>query len=573
MKYELINTPNNNYTPIQQILINRGIAPHNLERFLRTTDDDTHSPYLLKGITNAALILLNTIKEDKKAFLQVDSDCDGYTSSAILVNYLYKFFPNWVSNNLIIRVHEGKEHGVIVDTVGEDISLVIIPDAGSNQYEEHKILKDRGISVIVLDHHESEKRSEHAIVVNNQMCTYPNKALSGVGIVYKFLEVLDKVIGEEEADKYLDMVALGMIADMMDIRELETQHLIQKGLMNIRNTFFKSLVERQSYSMGDIITPIGVAFYIAPLINATIRMGTQQEKEIMFKSMLDHWAFEKVPSTKRGEKGAMETIVTQATRNAINVKNRQTKARDVGYATVESLIENNDLNRHKVLFVPVSNFDTSLTGLIANQLMSKYQKPIMLLNEGETAYRGSCRAYDKTELESFKDLLSSSGLVEFAEGHANAFGTEVSKQKMDNLIDYCNKSLANMTFEPKYKVDFIYNAQTMNAHDLTQIGSMKRLWGKNLEESHVVIDNIRVSKNNIFLMSPDKKPTLKILLTNGTSLIKFGSSEEEFNELSKNECTVISVLGTVNLNEWGGVITPQVFIKDYEIKEQLKYYF
>ena len=87
----------------------------------------------------------------------------------------------------------------------------------SNDYEKHKELKEKGIDIIVLDHHEAPKISEDAIIVNNQLCEYPNKSLCGVGIVYKFLQALDEELWQSKADNYLDLVAIGEIGDSMDI--------------------------------------------------------------------------------------------------------------------------------------------------------------------------------------------------------------------------------------------------------------------------------------------------------------------------------------------------------------------
>ena len=111
------------------------------------------------------------------------------------------------------------------------------------------------------------------------------------------------------ADYNLDLVALGMIADMMDLRYFETKHLINRGLEDIRNPFFSYMIEKNAYSLKGDITPIGVAFYVAPYVNATIRMGTPEEKELMFRSMIEHRAFESIDSTKRGCKGQQESVV------------------------------------------------------------------------------------------------------------------------------------------------------------------------------------------------------------------------------------------------------------------------
>lgn len=167
----------------------------------------------------------------------------------------------------------------------------------------HKKLKERGIDVLVIDHHEAEKVSENAVIINNQLCNYPTKSLSGVGMVYKFCQYFDFIMNTDYADYILDLVALGMIADMMDMRDFETRHLITRGLENIRNPFFHGMVEKNAYSLGGDLTPMGVAFYVAPYVNATIRMGSPEEKKIMFESMLDFKAYKEIPSTKRGCKG------------------------------------------------------------------------------------------------------------------------------------------------------------------------------------------------------------------------------------------------------------------------------
>ena len=158
------------------------------------------------------------IKNNDKIFIQVDSDCDGFTSSAILINYLNCLFPHFVQTNISYRLHEGKQHGVILDTVPEGTKLVIIPDAGSNQFEEHAALRDRGIDVLVIDHHEAEKYSDNALIVNNQMCEYPNKTLSGAGVVYKFCSNIDMLMNTHYAELFLDLVGLGIVADVMDLR-------------------------------------------------------------------------------------------------------------------------------------------------------------------------------------------------------------------------------------------------------------------------------------------------------------------------------------------------------------------
>lgn len=578
MKYKLIAKPNKNYSPMQQILVNRGIDVKDIEHYLKTSDADILNPDLLDNMIEGVKRLISAIKNQEKIFLIVDCDADGFTASAALVNYIYKVFPS-AMDLLSIQLHEGKEHGIeekwLEEIVANEYKLVICPDASSNDYEQHKFLKDNGIDVLVLDHHDAEEVSENAIIINNQLSDYPNKTLSGVGVVYKFCSKIDELMKIKEADTILDLVSLGMIADMMDMRNFETKHLIQKGLTRIENPFFKALVERQAYSIGETVTPIGVAFYIAPLINATIRVGTQNEKEVMFKAMLNHCAYDMIPSTKRGEKGKTEAVVVQAVRNATNVRNRQKKARDNGFEYVEQIIAANNLDKNKIIVVQVSeDLDKNLTGLIANQLMAKYQKPVLLVREtDEGLLQGSARGYDKSELKDLKSFLLESGFMEYAEGHAAAMGVGIYKDKVNALVDYSNTVLANYDFSACYDVDYEYMSNDFKAQDIIDIGSMKSLWGKGVDEAMVVIKGIKITSNNITLMSANKNPTIKITLQNGTSLIKFGASQAEFESLKSSGYTEIDVIGTCAINEWQGMITPQILIKDYEVVGKQDYYF
>ena len=578
MKYKLIAKPNKNYSPMQQILVNRGIDVKDIEHYLKTSDADILNPDLLDNMAEGVKRLVSAIKNQEKMFLIVDCDADGFTASAALVNYIYKVFPS-AMDLLSIQLHEGKEHGIeekwLEEIVANEYKLVICPDASSNDYNQHKFLKDNGIDVLVLDHHDAEEVSENAIIINNQLSDYPNKTLSGVGVVYKFCSKIDELMKIKEADTILDLVSLGMVADMMDMRNFETKHLIQKGLTRIENPFFKALVERQAYSIGETVTPIGVAFYIAPLINATIRVGTQNEKEVMFKAMLNHCAYDMIPSTKRGEKGKTEAVVVQAVRNATNVRNRQKKARDNGFEYVEQIIAANNLDKNKIIVVQVSeDLDKNLTGLIANQLMAKYQKPVLLVREtDEGLLQGSARGYDKSELKDLKSFLLESGFMEYAEGHAAAMGVGIYKDKVNALVDYSNTVLANYDFSACYDVDYEYMSNDFKAQDIIDIGSMKSLWGKGVDEAMVVIKGIKITSNNITLMSANKNPTIKITLQNGTSLIKFGASQSEFESLKSSGYTEIDVIGTCAINEWQGMITPQILIKDYEVVGKQDYYF
>ena len=563
-------------TAVEQVLANRGIVPANVEHYLHTTDEDILDPKSIMNMRSGVKMLIKHIAQNDKVLIQIDSDCDGYTSAAALINYLNCLFPGFVQNNVYYRIHTGKQHGIILDTVPADVKLVIAPDSSSNDYEEHRTLMERGVDVLVIDHHEADNISECACIINNQLCDYPTKSLSGVGMVYKFCSYIDELMNVDYADQFLDLVALGMVADMMDLRDFETRHLITRGLENIRNPYFKGMVDKQAYSLKDGISPIGVAFYIAPYVNATIRMGTQEEKLMLFESMLDYRGYELVPSTKRGCKGQQETRVEQACRNCTNIKNRQTKARDAALETIERIIKEKNLLDNKILAIKLDTLaaDKNLTGLIANQLMAKYQRPVLLLNKTEDGWEGSGRGYDKSKFDNLREFLKESNLVLYAEGHANALGVGITDDNFNTFMRYANQELADFDFTPCYKVDFIFNGGDFRGKDIVEIAELKSLWGQGVDEPLIAIEHINVYGGNVTLMSADKNPTLKITLPNGTSLIKFKSSQEEYEKLySEVGCITINIVGKCERNIWNGIVSPQIIIEDYEIVGEQKYYF
>lgn len=587
MEYQLINPRRPGTSAIEHVLLNRGIQ--DVQHYLNTDDTDILSPLDLDNMKEGAQMLVSHIARKSKVMVIVDSDYDGYASAAILINYLNNLFPAFVQNNISYRMHSGKQHGIILDMIPEDTSLVIAPDSASSDYEEHKELAKRGIDVLVIDHHEAPEVSQYACVINNQLCDYANKALCGAAVVYKFCCYLDTLMGTDYADNYTDLVASALVADMMDLRSFETKHLVQTGLKNAINPYFKGMTIKNEYSLGGTVTPFGVAFYIAPYVNAVTRSGTMDEKIVLFESMLEFKAFEMIPSTKRGCKGQMETRVEQACRNCTNIKNRQTKTRDASLEIIEQIIEEENLLENKVLLIKLSGAQrTTLGGLIANQLMSIYQRPVLILSETEHEvldeqgkvvdtenwYEGSFRGPNVPGLESVKDFFEESGITEYTAGHANAGGVGIKSFNIDAFLDYCNNALKDFDFTPNYKVDFIIEAKrlTDSKFDLYNLIEYDNIWGQEVSQPLIAVKDLVITKDNIQLM---KGTTLKIM-TSGepdVSFIKFKVTEQEYEILSPSDlgCVTIDVIGVCERNSYND--KPQIIVKDYYIKDRQDYYF
>lgn len=602
MKYKLINKINANYSTIEQILTNRGIPLNEIHHYLNTTDADINEPaaFGVERLKAAAAALIQTVSNNQDALVIVDCDCDGYTSSAVLINYLYDLFPAWTESHLHWFMHQDKTHGLsdCIDYIlDHNFSLVICPDSSSNDYNEHSTLHSAGIPIIILDHHEADHISENAIVINNQLSDYPNKELSGVGVVWQFCKYLDNILNKNNADNYLDLVALGLTGDMMSLKSIETKHLINKGFKdeNIKNPFIYGMFQKNSFSLGTHITPMGAAFYIVPFVNSMVRSGTLEEMQILFNSMIKFKAFEQIPSQKRGHAlGETARLVDEALRIATNVKNRQTREQDKAVARIEELIEQNNMMEHKVLLflLEPGEIEPNIAGLIANKIMAKYQRPVCMLTKVKVLnpdiqltsnppqpaydiyYRGSARGYDKSGITNFKDICFNTGLCEYAEGHQGAFGISIPAQHISKFVELTDIALADMQSEPIYYVDYIYKGVDVNPENILTIASLDNLWGQGIDESWIVIEDLKVSKEMLTLMGLEKnKPTLKITLPNKISLIKFGSSEEEYYNLLTEGYIQLNVVGRCNANEWNGRVTPQMLIEDYEIVGMNKYNF
>ena len=570
MKYQLIKERDPLLSPIEQIFYNRGISLQEIQNFINPTENSLVTPLKFDNILEGFKILLKHIKNWDKVYLQVDCDADGMTSAAILINYLHRRFPIWVDNCLSYHFHKGKEHGIELNEVSDDIKLVIAPDASSNEFDIHKQLYDKGVDVLILDHHKAEEVSQWACVINNQLCDYPNKTLSGAGVVYKFCAFMDNYFEVPYAQDFLDLASLGIIADVMNLTNLETRYIISKGLSNIQNPFFKEMVHMQSYNLQDGVTPSGVGWYISPYINAMMRSGTQEEKKLMFEAMLESKAYTNIPSTKRGASiGEEELLVEQAVRVASRVKDRQNKERDKFYKEVAQTIADENLNKDQIIVVALDDCNENLRGLIANKVMGDFHKPTMILDDNGM---GSARGISEPQFDDFRGYCLGSEYINWAEGHNNAFG--VSVNDVSAFVEEANEALKDVDFDSStYKVDFIIDESDLDSSLLSEVSKLDKCWGNGFEEATFAIEGINVTSNNIQLMSPDKHPTLKIITRNGVQIIKFKSSEEEYESLCSDGCVTINIVGTCAKNVWNNRVSYQILVQDYEVVDRQEYYF
>ena len=502
---------------LYDILKDRGVK--DIEKFLYPTELCELNPYDLDNIKEGAELLLKHLRNNSNILFIVDCDTDGYTSFSILWLYIKHIFPQ---SKLNFMLHEHKQHGM-EDKIEEiesnpNYQLVICPDSSSYQIREQSILNDLGIDCLILDHHNQEFDEKgqpispvtpNVILINNQLSNnYVNKSLCGAGVVYKFCEVLDDILGIKQAQEYMDLVALGEIADVMNRANTETNYLMLEGLQCIQNKGFQTLIESQAYSLKEKaiwpykgITPIDIAFYIAPLINAITRVGTTADKESLAYCFIEPNRL--LPSSKRGAKeGDTELAAEKAARVGKNAKSRQDKLKEKAIDIIDFKIQKNELDNNNVIIVEINeedNIPPELSGLVAMAIVTKYNKPCLILRRNEdNLLLGSARTNNNfIELSNFKTYLENSNYFEYVAGHEGAFGAGIKANQIDPFLKYVNTNLSAEAFENCYLVDYILNAEEDNYDLITELSNHPESFGNQIDEIMYVL-KIVISRKNLW---------------------------------------------------------------------------
>ena len=577
MKYELIKNSANDINHLMQtVLNNRGITT--IEEFMKSNKEDLeqNSYSDLNNIDIGVRTLLEHIKNKDMISLVVDPDVDGICSSAILYNYLQivtkeESLPdiNWD-----IVTHSGKGHGLSDDIeINPHTKLVITPDGGSNDFEQHKKLKDANIDVLVVDHHVVDRESEDAIIINNQTSeNYKNKAFSGVGVVYRFLQAIDDELFTSHANDYLDLVALGNISDVMDTSDYETRYFIQQGILqeNLVNPFLKILVKKTGVDVaGDFdryIYPIDVSFKIAPLVNALLRLGTVEEKEKLFTCFISP---EEDLSTRKG-------ICKEVINIMQGYKESQDEEKQKLLEDVSNTISQEDLDC-PVLIVDATELvsNTEIVGLTAMNLASKYKRPVMMgtQNTRKGTLGGSLRVNNGFPDLNFRDTIVKSGLVPFVQGHQQAAGFSFPLSNKEKLQQYFKNTYGNEILQSEHIVDFITpNISDIAPSDFFLIQTYKSLWGKGIEEPTFVIENIPFFPMGLDLLGK-KLDTVKYTYSKIEFMFFRCSSEEQIwriangKDYDPKKRYTITVVGKLGVSSFAGRTKNQMIVDDYEIIE------
>ena len=584
MKYKLFNDKNkclgSGIELIKYALRNRGV--NDVDKYVKLKEEDCVCHYSnLNNIKEAVEMFNRHIENKSPTIIIVDPDVDGYTSAAIVYQTIKTIDVDYPVSYIIHSL--AKAHGLTEDIViPEDTKFLIIPDAGTNDTVRCKELKEKGIDILILDHHqrdESIEENKYACIVNNQLSEdYWNKDFCGAGIVYKFLQALDDENWTEYADNYLDLVALANISDNMDIRSLETKYYINLGLKNIKNECFKGFIKAQEFRIKNHVNIHNIQWYITPLINGLIRVDTLENKQLLFKAFIeeyDEFEYKKRATKNKPSETIIETIYEKIPRLCSNAKGRQDRKKEKGIKEICKVVDDS-LFDDKVIIRDVTDIiDRSLCGLAAIKIADIYNRPCILLKRffnkdlNREVYGGSARNVNYSPIENLRELINDSNEFNFATGHDNAFGVEIEIDKLDEAINKLNDMLKSVEYDSTYKVDFIFDYSDVGIDTVNSLSEFSDYVGTKVDELFIAVKNISLSKNDFIILGKNDD-TIKFQI-NGVDYIMFGCKSGnplyDFLEYAWGDDDEIEfeIVGRPSISEYQGLLTPQIEIKDINV--------
>lgn len=569
VKYQLRNKNYNTEVPdlaLYDLLADRGIV--HPDKWLNPSEEYELSPFLLRDMKKATSILRSTINNpDSKILVVVDSDLDGYTSGAIIISLL-----NIISKGQEIDyvLHPGKEHGIELKDIPEDVNLVIVPDAGSSQKEEHMKLLQSGKKIIILDHHEISndflyKNYEDNIAIVNSQIGYDNPALSGAGVALKFVQAYCYEYKVTFPNKLYALAGCGIVADVMDISSLENKYIITKGLKYIsEHPFLMALIQKAHFNQKNPTPSIkDIGWVIGPNINSIIRLGTMSQKHIIFSALVSPLSM--VYSSKRGCEDEEVPVFDEAVRLCDNAKKRQTTAINKSI----KIIEDNEAKGHHNALIYVDEeqeLTFELSGLIANKLLSQNNKPVILLrrytdNKGTDEYRGSVRGKAAEGLDNLKDTIKDLSGVRMAEGHAFAFGIGIDRDSLPIFKEHLEEVLSTVDFNTNlYLVDFV-SAYTGVNKEIAKIMGADDIWSHGVEKPLGVINKIPTQKYELMGATGQH---IKIDC-GGYDVVLF-NVPQLVEKLEKGEKYNLEVVGEFDVDKSYNIGRLQFIAKDYELQ-------
>ena len=491
--------------------------------------------------------ILKAIDNKEKIIIFGDYDVDGITSITVLKSF-FKDLGIEVGEYIPNRLNEG--YGLNKDAIkkiaDEEYNLMITVDCGITGIDEVEYAKELGIETIVTDHHEPGESLPNAIAVvdcKRKDNTYPFRELAGVGVAFKLCQAISQKLNLDEKQylKYLDIVALGTISDIVPLKD-ENRVITKLGLMLLKQTKNCGLISLLNIAGYRKIDSTAISFGVAPRINACGRMGCANE------------ALELLLSSNMRD-------ASEKARNIAKYNNDRQNYEKIIYDEAIKQIEKENIENLNSIVLGGDNWHHGVVGIVASKITDLYYKPCLLVcfENGEDIGRGSGRSipgFDLHEaLTECKDILDGFG------GHSMAVGLSIKKDNMPLLKERFEEISKKANIEemiPSLKIDSAINIDNVNKEMVESLELLEPI-GEGNKMPIFAFKNLKI--DSIRALSEGKHLKLTLKSNNNTYINAIG-----FNlGYLVNEFIIgdkIDLAGNIEINSFNGTDSIQINIKD-----------
>lgn len=554
-KWQVYQVDNEKVEQIQQkyevnkllatILANRGIVEEKqIDKFLHPKRSDFYNPYEMPDMEIAVSRIIKAIENEEKTIIYGDYDVDGITSVTVLKSFLEErglevaeYIPN--------RLNEGYglNNNAVEKIASQGYTLMITVDCGISAVEEVRYANELGIETIITDHHEPGNELPAALAVvdaKRKDNKYPFRNLAGVGVVFKLSQAIGMRLDLEEKEylKYLDIVCIGTISDIVPLVD-ENRVIVKLGLKLVeqtKNLGLRSILKSAGYSKIDSTT---ISFGVAPRINASGRMGHQEDALKLFLS-----------------KEIDEVNELTQKLNDYN-RIRQETEKNI-YAEVISKIEKDNLSEKNTIVVMGKNWHHGVIGIVSSKITEMYFKPSILLCEENDCGKGSGRSIPGFDL--YEALTECKEFIDRFGGHSMAIGINIKKENFENFKNKLEEIATQKHIEdivPILKIDAQVSLDEINKD---MVESLKELepFGEENKTPLFVFKNLKI--DSIRALSEGKH--LKLTLKDSKNIVNaIGFNLGELTNEYKIDDRV-DVVGNLEVNSFNGMENIQINIKD-----------
>ena len=544
---------------IARLIRNRDvIRDEKIREYLLGTVDEIPSPWLMKDMEKAVDILKKKIQQQARIRIIGDYDIDGVTSTYILLKGLTRIGAD-VDTYIPDRVADGYGiHEHLIDRAEADgIDTIVTCDNGIAAAAEIQTAKDKGMAVIVTDHHEIPYREENgerkvilppadAILNPKQYdCPYPNKNLCGAVVAFKYITALYERfdVPQKELEDYYELAAIATVGDVMDLQG-ENRILVKEGLRRLKNTKNKGLQELiRANALEDArITAYHIGFVLGPCINASGRLDTAARSLALLNAQ----------TKEEAAKLAGDLTALNQSRKALTEKGKEEAIQ---------LIETTELKNDRVLVVYLPDCHESLAGIIAGRIREKYHKPAFVLTKGEKSAKGSGRSIESYSM--YEELVKCADLMVQFGGHPMAAGLSIEEENIEKFRRQLNENctLTEEDLRPKVVIDVPMPVSYITKELIEQI-SLLEPFGKGNTKPIFAQKGLRVLDSSIIGKNKNVVK-LKLLDPQGITMegIYFGEAEDFANFIRQKD--TISVTYYPEINRFRGRESLQIIIQNY----------